>query len=493
MPNRITGTNSGIDVEEVVKASLLTEQSRIDSAYQQQKIYEYQQQQLKDIVNESVAFYDKYLDILGSNSLMKSSAYESISFTGDNNNVTAKGFAGADATEYKVTVTEVAQKATTVLNEEYFNTKSKDILSVKVDDKEANIAVVIDEKGNVDLSATAKALNEELNSKGMNITAKYSEISGGIVLEAKSTGENVYFGVAPADGELEDFDSNNINYDNHKGKDALITIEKDGGVPYTKKSSTNTVVIDNIEFTVNKVGETTLTGKNDSTKLKDTIVSFINDYNKLIENINTKLSEKRDRDYMPLTEDQKAEMTESEIEKWEAKAQTGLLRSDSDLQRIQSALKQTMRTFMSSSGLNLEAIGITPVNNYGVKNGTFTIDEDKLPKAIEENAEGVKELFTKSASGNDKGGILTQMQATLKSEVKSSSSALSKRIGFSGSSTENNNTLSNYITKQKKLVSELQQKYTDKETALYNKYSALEVMLEKLNAQSNSLYSMLNI
>lgn len=493
MANRVTGTNSGVDVEQVVKASLLTEQNKIDKAYQQQKVYEYQQAQLKEIVTECQNFYDKYLDILSGDSLMKSSAYESVSFTGDNNNVTAKGFAGADATEYKVTVTEVAKKATTVLNQDYFNTNSKDILSVKIGDKEANIAVVTDENGNVDLSATAKALNEELNSKGMNVTAKYSEISGGIVLESKSTGENISFSVGTADGELEDFDSNNVNYVNHKGEDALITIEKDGAPPYTKKSSTNTVVIDNIEFTVNKVGETTLTGKNDSAKLKDTIINFVNDYNKLIEKINTKLLETRDRDYMPLTEEQKAEMTESEIEKWEEKAQTGLLRNDSDLQRIQNALKQTMRTFMSSSGLNLEAIGINPVDNYGVKNGTFTIDEDKLSKAIEENAEGVKELFTKPASGNDKGGILTQLQTTLKNEVKSSSSALSKRIGFSGTATENNNTLSNYITKQKKMISELQKKYTDKETALYNKYSALEVMLEKLNAQSNSLYSMLNI
>ena len=186
-------------------------------------------------------------------------------------------------------------------------------------------------------------------------------------------------------------------------------------------------------------------------------------------------------------------MTESEIKKWEEKAQTGLLKNDNDLVRIQSALKESMRTFMSGSGLNLEAIGIKPVDNYGSKNGTFTIDEDKLTKAIENNAEGVKDLFMKSASSGDKGGVLTQLQSVLKSETKSSSSALSKRIGFVGTSTENSNTLKLNISKQKTLISELQDKYSDKETALYKKYSALETMLEKLNSQSNSLYAMLNI
>lgn len=64
MTNRITGTNSGIDVDAVVKASLTTEQNKIDKAYQQQKVYEYQQEQLRKIVDQCTDFYDKYLDIL---------------------------------------------------------------------------------------------------------------------------------------------------------------------------------------------------------------------------------------------------------------------------------------------------------------------------------------------------------------------------------------------------------------------------------------------
>ena len=484
MTNRITGTNSGIDVDAVVKASLTTEQNKIDKAYQQQKVYEYQQEQLRKIVDQCTDFYDKYLDILSSDSLMKSSAYESVSFTGDNNNVTAKGYAGADIGEYKVNVTQLASKAKGVITS---TLKEGDKISVKISDKDAvEFEVVTKEDGSneVDLAETAKQLNSKLSEAGLNVTAKYSELSGGIVLESSSTGDKQTF-------ELK---INNVDQTVIDGKDAVFEITKEGVTsPVTMKSQTNTLVVDNIEFTANKVGETTLTGKNDGTKLKDTIVNFVNDYNKLITTINEKVLESRDKNYMPLTEAQKADMTESEIKKWEEKAQTGLLKNDNDLVRIQSALKESMRTFMSGSGLNLEAIGIKPVDNYGSKNGTFTIDEDKLTKAIENNAEGVKDLFMKSASSGDKGGVLTQLQSVLKSETKSSSSALSKRIGFVGTSTENSNTLKLNISKQKTLISELQDKYSDKETALYKKYSALETMLEKLNSQSNSLYAMLNI
>ncbi|WP_294394652.1 flagellar filament capping protein FliD [uncultured Clostridium sp.] len=503
--NRITGTNSGIDVDAVVKASLTTEQNKIDKAYQQQKIYEYQQEQLKEIVKECTSFYDKYLDILSNDSMLKSSAYESVSFTSSNNNVTAKGFAGADAAEYSVNITKLASKATTTLRENDFDKiinsdKKNGVLSVQFDNNgtkvEANIDVVIGEDKKVDLAATASKLSDELKAKGINVTAKYSEISGGIVLESAETGASQKFSIAIEDGTTKDFDSTKASYKEHSGNDVEGKITKNN-VEYTIKSSSNTFTVDNIQFTLNKEGETVLTGKNDSSKLKENIVNFINDYNTLIQKINDKLLEKRDTDYMPLTDAQKEEMKEDEIKKWEEKAQTGLLKNDSDLQRIQSALKSTMRTLMSDSGLNLEAIGIKPVDNYGSKNGTFTIDESKLSAAIENNAEGVKDLFIKAADSkadkNKNGGILTQLQSVLKSEIKLSTSSLSKRIGFSGTSTEKNNTLTTYISKQKKLITELKEKYTTKETALYKKYSSLETMLEKLNAQSNSLYSMLNI
>lgn len=80
------------------------------------------------------------------------------------------------------------------------------------------------------------------------------------------------------------------------------------------------------------------------------------------------------------------------------KAQTGLLKNDSDLRRIQSAMKSVMSSMMSSTGLTLESIGIEPVDNYTTKNGMYKIDEDKLTKALQNNAEEVKDLFTRSSS-----------------------------------------------------------------------------------------------
>lgn len=706
MTNRITGTNSGIDVDSVVKESLSNEQNKIDKAYQQQKVYEYQQEQLKEIVSSSQEFYDKYLDILSSDSLLKSTAYETASFTTTDSNdvastaVTAKGYAGADVTDYTVIVTQLASKATS-------NTLTSNNLSIgktiKIETESGEVEFTVSSKKDgsdeVDLEKTAKELNSKLKSAGINVTAKYSQFTGGITLESgemgesssftyqidggekiKATGKDAKATITKGDDSIDissksnivtvdnvqftfnavtSVDSNDLtNLDHLKytdtthnkvtiSKDDVTTIregsavkttkvysdtisvniigeqtgtgdtidkvtvtghltalskdgntvsedgntitskdgkttttttkkddgttiittvkkyedgtvvttevtEKDGkqvGIESTATIGTedgklthlegndtnavvsiisndgekNTIIQNGITSTTEKqtdgtikktvtngsvsntstFGKVTLSGKTDISGLKDTIVGFVNDYNSLMESINEKLWETRDTDYMPLTEDQKDDMSDSEIEAWEKKAKTGLLRNDSDLTRIQSAMKSAMSSMMSSTGLTLESIGIEPVDNYTTKNGMYKIDEDKLTKALQNNSEEIKDLFTrastseKEADGStkvtDKGGVLTQLQSTFKSEFKSSSSSLSKRIGFEGTSTENSNTLSKNITKQKSLITELKEKYSDKETALYKKYSNLEVMLEKLNAQSNSLYSMLGI
>ncbi|EMU53510.1 flagellar filament capping protein FliD [Clostridium butyricum] len=689
MTNRITGTNSGIDVDTVVKQSLSTQQNKIDKAYQQQMVYQYQQEQLKSIISDVQDFYDKYLDILSGDSLLKSTAYETVKFTGTDSSgkastaVTAKGFAGADVTDYKVTVTQLASKANATISDE--NIKGQDKISITVGDKTIQIDTKKKENSEeIDLEKTASAINTELKKNGINVTAKYSKIAGGIVIESGDMGQEASFslkvgsgtektyqgqnakGVIEKDGKNYEFSekSNVITVDNIQftlnsetatGKDSKVahlvsgevgnittitsggiattikngdttttktysdgikitrtgdifsvttdltelthvegetelsddgktitskdkktvttkelnddgtgkiitkktledgtiitttkTISKDseGKLSYDIKTGvegkfdhltvdskgakvnisssdgkTNTIIENGITTTtqvqtdgsIKKTignddystvfGGITLSGETDISQLKDTIVNFVNDYNKVMETINEKLWETRDRDYMPLTEAQKEDMSESEITAWEKKAQTGLLRNDSDLRRIQSAMKSAMSSMMSSTGLTLESIGIEPVDNYTTKNGMYKIDEDKLTKALTNNSEEVKDLFTRSAgsekdsNGNliDKGGVLTQLQSVLKNEFKSSSSSLSKRVGFEGTSTESSNTLSKNISKQKTLVKELKSKYTTKETALYNKYSALEVMLEKLNAQSNSLYSMLGL
>lgn len=568
---RITGTNSGLDVDALVKASMTTYQNKIDKETQNQKVLEYQQEQYKQIMSDSSDFYDKYFDVLKTGSLFSSSTYQSVSFkSGDDTKVTAKGFAGANVNDYKVTTTQLASKATASF-------KATDLsgtnLSVKIDGKDAVSVAIVKADGQIDMKSTAEKLNKALNDAGINVSAKYSEFSKGIVLESGTLGESTNFqagvdssyktytgqnakGVITKGTEIYNIDqaSNVLTVDNVQFTfkapstsgttavtlDHLTDLTVDNGKTVTStdgKTTTNkstdgkkitttqtntdgtiTQTITTIDGTTttrtttksNKDGTATknvtvnsgtptissyspvaLTGSTDVTGLKDKIVSFVNDYNTLLSSINTKLYETRDKDYMPLTDAQKEAMTDDQIATWEKKAKTGLIRKDSDLERITNAMKSAMSSVMSGSGLTLESIGIKPVANYAEKNGTYTINEATLTKALEENAGNVKDLFTRVASTTDKGGIVTQLESTFKSEFKTSTASLSKKVGLDGTTTQYSNTLYKSIYAKKLLIADLNDSFTDKENALYKKYSALETAMQTLNSQQASLSSML--
>ncbi len=678
MTTRITGYNSGLDVDALVKASMTTYQNKIDKETQNKKILEYQQEQYKQIISDASDFYDKYFDILKTGNLFSSSTYQSVSFkSGDDTKVTAQGFAGADVSDYSVTVTQLASKASHKITDTDLSSiasNKEGVISVKMGDETVYVDVVFDDDDEIDMEQTVKDLNSTLNKKGINVSAKYSEFSGGIVLESGEMGESVSFQVAIQAGITEEDIAGGTSFtasysDPYTGTNAKGTITK-GTETYDIDKASNTITVDNVQFTLKGVtvstsasgkyinsssitellgddittiaednkteytltngskiniaddGTVTLTGadgttqlgddqtvsfKNasgdtitlkgdgtltsdaftgskyitsssissllggdiskvaeysskiytltngskitigddgtttitkedgitelgdnevvnftnadgqmvtlngngkliestsdsveltattDVTELKDKIVSFINDYNTLLSSINTKLYEERDTDYLPLTDAQREAMTDDQITAWEKKAQTGLLRKDSNLERITSAMKSAMSSVMSGSGLYLEKIGISPVDDYAEKNGMYTIDEEKLTQALEENAGNIKDLFTRSAStaDNEKGGILTQLKSVLNDEFKKSTSVLSKKVGIDGTSTQYNNTLTTSIYKKKLLIADLNDSFSDKENALYKKYSALESALESLYSQQSSLASML--
>lgn len=353
---------------------------------------------------------------------------------------------------------------------------------------------------NIPEKVTDEELKKLLEESGVN-----AEINGdNIILTSKTIGST---GVV----DVKIGDDKGKTYNN--GKDSTIVIKDENtGETYEHKGTSNTVTLDGVTFTFSgKIdGEAKITGKNDVTELKDNIVKFINDYNTLIEKLNTVTSTRPNRNYSPLTADQKKEMSENEIKLWNEKVQQGQLYKDSNLTRIADSLKQSMRTLMNDSGLNLEKIGIVPVKDYsGTKNGTFSIDEDKLTKALEDNVEEVMNLFTKSApkalSEDEKNdpakvkkyneeknqtGILNKLKDILYSEFKSSSSPLAKKVGLQGTATFSNNELTKSISDYEKKIKDMERDFTKREQALYSKYATLEKMMSNLASQQLSLQSM---
>ena len=450
---RATNLTGLIDIDSLVEANLLRQKTKINTATQKMKVEQYKQEQYREVITKSKKFYNKYCDILSGGNLLSSSTYNAMKATSsDSSSVTATASTTAKAGNYKVNITQVATSAKVELSDLTVGT-------IKINDKDITISGTNREE-------LIASLNQGLAENGIKATAKYSDFanngSGGIIIQTEAKGSSAMLKVNDGvevfgtniQGTITDM-STNTEYKLEEHKDKI-----DG----------NSIKLDGVtfNFTDKTNGDVTIGVKADGTELKDKIVEFINDYNELLGHINGKLYEEYDRSYLPLTDEDKEGLSDSEIEKLEKKAQTGLLKNDSYLRNFADDMKMTMSTVLTSGqnkGLSLEKIGIKPVEDYSTQNGLFTIDEDKLLSAIEENPDGIKELF----SGKD--GIVTKLSDNLKDHATGTFSRLAKKAGVADGVTANTNEMTKDIEERKKLITQMQTALQEKEDALYIKYS----------------------
>lgn len=334
--------------------------------------------------------------------------------------------------------------------------------------------------GSVDTSATITNYNKATGAT--NIVAKYSSISAGIVFEARDAGAKTLTinGVVQDGGAGEGTSGTNLN----------ATIKNAYGDIKTVSGTSNSTTIDGVAFNFKATTASAIEikGSQDVSGLVTKIKNFVKDYNELIGLVNGKTWEEYDSDYQPLTDDQRESMSDSQIEKWEKKAQTGLLRRDDDIVELSDSMKNVMSTFMMSNKIDLESIGIKPVNDYKELNGTYEVDGEKLTKALQTNFDGVKDLFMKDylADNTTNSGIIPKLKTVLKKNFMDFDSVFNKKASTSGVYALTNE-MTKQITDKKNLIYDMNKALTTRESNLYSKYSKLEQALSEAQSQQSSM------
>ena len=289
-------------------------------------------------------------------------------------------------------------------------------------------------------------------------------------------------------------DENNTNglYQYTNGTDLKATISSSvGELKYGDGSgeikSGNNITLDGVTFKLTGTGDTIITGEVDTSGLVSKIKSFVEDYNKLVTTLTKYTTENKARDYAVLTDDQKKEMTDKEIEKWNEKVMQGQFKDDYDIASILNKLTSCVDTaFGTLSYSEKESIGISRSQDWSsTSKNNLIIDESKLSEAIAKDPEKIINLFN-----DPKTGIMTQMKNVLNDEFMfSSKSALIKKAGYEGTSYFAQNTLTKQISEYNTKISDMESDLSDKEQALYSKWSTIETTMQKLNAQLSNLQS----
>lgn len=350
----------------------------------------------------------------------------------------------------------------------------------------------------IDISATTSSTGiASAFSAAANLTGYKDTSSNGVVtFTATTTGSKT----APTDlgdikGTFTDGKNQNADYTVTTGQDAILTMSFDGNASdaTTITRSENKFTLDEVNFellkadsagsTVNQDSPITFTQKSEVDDLYKKLSSFIDDYNAVIKLVSGKVNESTKTNgstYAPLTDDQRSEMSESEITKWETNAKKGILQSDFLLSTLNDNLRGAMSDAVSSVKSSLFAIGIDE-GDYD-EYGKLTITESDLKNALTNNVETVKNLFTDSEDG-----IAKRLTDILKANINTSIGDDGLLVQKAGTSSRNYDTsvlgaeMSDYTNRIKDLKEQLE----DEQDRYYKKFTALESYMNTMNAQAS--------
>ena len=391
------------------------------------------------------------------------------------NNAETLGNAGADAT------TSISQ----ITN------------STKLED----IGAAADENGNYnfkingvsftfDGSTTVNDMMKKVNASSAGVKMTYSSLDNAFTITSSKYGVSAAIDVEDTNGGSLLSSLGVAGGDFTAGENLEVEIN---GKTY--QSDTNSIEVDGSTFTVNsnaKTGEefTVSIGK-DTSAIKDLIKDFVNDYNKLIEDVYKYLDEKPEKDYYFLTDSDKEDLdlSEKQEEKWEEKSKKGLLYHDSITSTVMTGLRTALMGSVEGydgNTFSLSSLGIKTATDYN-QHGKLVLSEDDLEKAIQNNFDDIQKLFSDSENG-----IMKKFSAALDSGIGSTGKdkgSLIRKAGLATGSSATDNEIYNAIKRTKTRITSLNTRYENEQNRLWKKYSAMEAMLGDLNSQQSSFSS----
>lgn len=493
---RIGGLASGIDTDSLVKEMMAAQKIPQDKLTQEKTFTEWQKDAYRD-VNLSLS----NLRTLASDMRLQSS-FNSYSSTATGSSVTPETTALSVSGSYKVEVISLAAGAKINSATPIKSFTDSAVAATSTDKIGVAGFVKINGLPEIEITAdmtyadVAKKVQDETAGKVPELRMSFDNTTSSFFISTKGMGANQNFTMDFLNAEKTTANSalakQIINNGTQTSFDTASTATNtfmkaatNGSVKFdgitVDNLTSNKTTINGLTLNLMQTGETTITVQADPTKTFDKIKGFIDKYNETIADIEKQLVEKRYPDFQPLSAEQKKDMTDNEIELWEEKARSGLLRNDPILR---SAIQELRRSFTSPVE-GMPAGSINMLSQIGINTGTWSeggklfIDEDKLKKALTDKPDQVMALFTNRV-GDQNVGVGGRVYESLNNVVKK----LSDKAG-SPSSLVDNSQITKYIKQMDEEISRWQTRLEKIEDRYWKQFTAMEKAISQMNSQSS--------
>lgn len=540
---RMTGMYSGMDTESIVSQLVKTKSTKVTNLKNEQKKLEWKQTAWQDLNSKIYNMYSKTLS-----NLRLTSAYSK------------KSTVSSDSTKATVVASEGAVNGTQTLQVNKL-AKSGYLTGAKLDGKTTtttgtdgkDVTKVVnwettDKLSEIDSNLTGKTISL---TTGTGTDAKTTDIEitadmtiNDLVAKFKDAGVNASFDTtnqrffinSTGTGSAKNFtlssddstalaslglDPNATYTDINGSKNSCVKIEGQdaeivlNGATFT--SDSNTFSINGL--TINTLGvtdeEISIVTSTDYDGIYNTIKDFLTEYNDLINEMDKLYNADSARKYDMLTDDQKESMTDDEVEQWEDKIKSALLRKDNSLYNVMNTLTTTMMDGYYENNLsdkqkkNMSASEISAwykenggkkhyLSDYGIGTLSYFEAQDNEHHAYHINGDADDE-FTSTKEDKLKAAIAEDPEGTANFFATLCKTLYSKLDETMSESTEYSSIYKVYNDKQLKKdykdyttkIRDAEDELNDYEDRWYNKFSKMEVALSKLQSQTSSISSML--
>lgn len=550
---RIGGLASGMDIDQMVNDLMKAERKRIDVVEQNKQLLEWRQTEYQEI---NKLFANFIMDAKKSFGLAQTTASGLLYNTGvgsldwvktatssDSNVATVQGLAQAVQGTYQLKVTRLAGNWSAASGEQISVGENRDNIFDQFGLTEGDLVdfTLTTDKGSVNIckadleNVSLTQIVQEINNADIGVKAVYDITLDRMFLQTTQTGSNSTLTITDnstlagggkfitgnenklklqyqdADGVVQGVQDSTV----YAGVDALFDFGAATGIT----QSSNNFTINNLQVTLKQTGTTTINVATDVQGIYEHVESFVEQYNSLVDKLNTELNAKRYTDYKPLTSAERESMSEEQIKLWEEKAKSGLLRNDFMVENTAQAMRTGLYEAVEGvEGIynQLVQIGIS-TESYasGSRGGKLVINRAKLTEAIEKDADsvleflfktpeqsvsskpesqmtaeeikekrsqsglitrlfdnaiaGMKKMITKAGPGND-GELLRNVNSTILIDFVTENGSISTLDEDIGSYTKRINTINQYLVKREQMY--------------WNQFTAMEKAINNMNQQS---------